>query len=289
MSRRDFLLFVGPSVVIMVMLMIVPLVAAIILGFNQITFQNVTSPIWVGFDNYIFMLQSPEFWSSLSFTLIYIVVTVPVQIFLGLFVALLLDQVRAFRGVYIAATLMPFIVTPIVGTLIFRQSFDSGSGIYPWILENYFGIDYNFFLPDNIRFIVFFHSVWYVTPFAIVTLYAGLKSVPQEALEAARVDGANWGQRLWSVVIPYLRSLFIFVALITIMDSYRVFDSIFVLTEQNALYNNIRTLMYYNYQVAIEFRALGRANAMSVLTVIGVLVILIPFLYLTYKQQTEDS
>jgi len=270
----------------MVLLMIAPLFASIWLGMHYITFNNVTEPRWSGLDNYIYMLSDPEFWGALRFTLLYILVTVPTHILLGLCVALLLDQVRSFRGVYIAGTLLPFIVTPVVGTLVFRQIFDR-YGLYPYLLKTLFGIDFNFFAPSNIMLLVFLHAIWYITPFAVITLFAGLQTVPEEPLEAALVDGANWFQRLWYVVLPHLRSLFIFIALVSIMDGYRVFDSIFVLTKQNPIYTEIRTLMYYNFQVAVQFQNLGRANAMSVLTVIGIFVILIPFLYMTYKQQME--
>lgn len=271
----------------MLLLMIVPLLAAIWLGLHFITFRNVTSPEWVGLENYLFMLGDEGFWSALRFTIVYIVVTVPLQILIGLGVALLLDQVRAFRGIYIAATLLPFVVTPVVGTLVFRQTFDR-YGIYPYILEQLFGLDINFFTIDNITWLVFFHAIWYVTPFAIITLFAGLQTVPQEPLEAAKVDGASWLMRLRHVVLPHLRSLFLFIALISIMDAYRVFDSIFVLTKQNPVYNHIETLMYYNYQVAVTFQRLGRANAMSVLTVLGIFFILIPFLIVSYREQVEE-
>lgn len=287
MERKHFYFFVGPSLVIMLALMVAPLLAAIWLGFHRMTFSNVTEPVWVGLENYLFMLSDPGFWNSFAFTILYIVVTVPIQIVLGMFVALMLDQVRAFRGIYMAAILLPFIVTPIVGTLIYRQTFDR-YGIYPYILDQVFGIEVNFFLPANIMSLVFFHAIWYVTPFAIVTLFAGLQTIPEEPLEAAKVDGAGWLRRLWHVIIPHLRSLFLLIALISIMDAYRVFDSIFVLTKQNPIYSNVETLMYYNYQVAVVFQRLGRANAMSVMTVIGIFVILVPFLYMTYKQQVEE-
>jgi multiple sugar transport system permease protein len=270
----------------MVLLMVVPLLAAIWLGMHYITFRNVTTPEWVGLENYLFMLSDAGFWNALRFTLVYTAVTVPVHIILGLVVALLLDQVQNFRGVYIAATLLPFIVTPVVGTLVFRQIFDR-YGIYSYLLETLFDIEINFFSTSNIMWLVFLHAIWYITPFAVVTLFAGLQTIPEEPVEAAVVDGATWLQRLWYVVLPQLRSLFIFIALIAIMDAYRVFDSIFVLTKQNPIYTNIETLMYYNFQVAVQFQNLGRANAMSVLTVFGIFVILIPFLYVTYKQQTE--
>jgi ABC-type sugar transport system permease subunit len=271
----------------MVLLMIVPLFAAIWLGMHQLTLRDVTNPVWTGLDNYAAMLADPGFWNAVRFTLSYIVVTIPTHIVLGLVVALLLDQVRNFRGVYLAGTLLPFIVTPIVGTLVFRQTFDR-YGLYPYLLENLFNIEFNFFATSNIMALVFLHAVWYVTPFTVVTLFAGLQTVPEEPLEAALVDGATWMQRLWHVVLPHLRSLFIFIALVSIMDGYRVFDSIFVLTKQNPIYTNIETLMYYNYRIAIQFQDLGRANAMSVLTVLGIFVILIPFLYMTYKQQMEE-
>lgn len=287
MTRRHFYYFVAPSAITMILLMIVPLITAVWLGMHYITFRNVTSPEWVGLENYIFMLNDGDFWNALRFTLLYIAITVPIHIFLGLIVALLLDQVRNFRGVYIAATLLPFIVTPVVGTLVFRQTFDR-YGLYPYLLEQVFGIEMNFFTPSNIMALTFFHSVWYATPFSVVTLFAGLQTVPEEPLEAAQVDGATWFQRLWYVVLPHLRTLFIFIALVSIMDGYRVFDSIFVLTKQNPIYTNVETLMYYNYRIAVQFQNLGRANAMSVLTVIGIFVILIPFLYMTYKQQREQ-
>jgi ABC-type sugar transport system permease subunit len=173
-----------------------------------------------------------------------------------------------------------------VGTLVYRQIFDR-YGLYPYILDTVFNIEISFFATSNIVLLIFSHAIWAGTPFAVVTLFAGLQTVSEEPLEAARVDGANWFQRLWYVVLPHLRSLFIFIALISIMDGYRVFDSIFVLTKQNPIYTNVETLMYYNYQVAVQFQNLGRANAMSVLTVIGIFVILVPFLYMTYKQQME--
>jgi ABC-type sugar transport system permease subunit len=271
----------------MVLLMVVPLLAAVWLGFHFITFRNVTTPEWIGFENYNYMLNDARFWSSLQFTLLYIVIVVPAQILLGLIIAILLDQVKSFRGFYLAATLLPFIVTPIVGTLVYRQVFDR-YGIYPYILEEWFGLEISFFNTSTITLLIFSHAIWYSTPFAVVTLFAGLQTVPEEPLEAAMVDGATWFERLRYVIIPHLRNLFIFIALISIMDAYRVFDSIFVLTKQNPIYTNVETLMYYNYQMAVQFQSLGRANAMSVLTVIGIFVILIPFLYLTYKQQTEQ-
>jgi len=285
MKRRTFLAFVSPSVAIMLLLMVLPLVTAIWLGFNFITFKNLAMPQWVGLENYTEVLSDPAFWASLRFTLLYIVITVPCQILIGFCIALLLDQVTRFRGVYIAASLLPFIVTPIVGTLMFRNVFDR-SGLYTYLLRLIF--DYKLTMNTaTVPILIMLHGIWYSTPFAMITLFAGLQSLPQEPMEAATVDGASTLQKIWYVVLPHMRSLFVFIALIGIMDAYRVFDSIYVLTKQNPLFR-ADTIMYYNFKVALSFGQLGKANAMAMLTVIGIFVVLIPFLITTYRQQTEE-
>ena len=286
MKKGTFTFFVGPSVVIMLALMTLPLLASIVLGLHYITFRNLDEPLWVGFQNYQEVLDDPEFWDSLEFTLIFIAVAVPLRILLGLLFALLLDQIRRFRGVFVAAALVPFVMTPVVGTLIFRDMFDRGGPYWYWMQQLF---DYRLFMNStSVPLLIIFHSIWTATPFAMIVLFAGLQTLPQESLEAARVDGASWLRQLWHVAIPHLRSLFIFIGLISIMDSYRVFDSVFVLTQQNPIYD-AETIMFYNFQVALSFGRLGKANAMSVLTVLGIFVVLIPFLVMTYREQTEES
>ncbi len=286
MKRATFFTFVSPSLVIMIGLMILPLIASIILGLHRITARTLRSPVWVGFQNYEQVLSDPEFWNSLGFTIIFIVITVPVRMLLGLVFALLLDQIRRYRGVFIAGALLPFVLTPVVGTLIFRDLFDTG-GLVAHLLAVLF--DYRVvWNTESVRFLIVFHSVWVSTPFAMIVFFAGLQTLPKERLEAARVDGANWLKALWHIAMPHLRPLFVFVALISIMDSYRVFDSVLVLVRDNPLID-AETVMYYNFQVAEEFRRWGKANAMSILTVLGIFVVLIPFLVMTYRHQLEEG
>lgn len=286
MKRPTFAIFVGPSVFVMTALMILPLLASIVLSLHYITFRTLDEPVWFGLKNYVEVLNDREFWDSLEFTLIFIAVTVPARMALGLIFALLLDQIVRLRGFFIAAALVPFVLTPVVGTLIFRDMFDRG-GLYWYWMQQVF--DYRMFMNSTtVPLLIIFHSVWTATPFAMIVLFAGLQTLPQETLEAARVDGASWLRQLWHVAIPHLRSLFVFIALISIMDSYRVFDSVYVLTQQNAIFD-AETIMYYNFQVALSFQRLGKANAISVLTVLGIFVVLIPFLIMTYREQLEEG
>lgn len=285
MKRKTFLLFSAPSIILMVGLMIFPMAMAVWLGLNFITFANLRTPEFVGLQNYAEVLTDVRFWQSLRFTLLFIGITVPLQMLIGFVVALLLDQISTrIRGIYLAAMLLPMIVVPVVGTLMFKQLFEP-SGLVAWffrtILQQRF-----VFTEFSVKALIILHSIWYVTPFAIVTFFAGLQTLPQDLVDAAAIDGANRWQQIRHVVIPHLRSLLVFVGLISVMDAYRVFDSAFVLTELNPIFK-AHTVMLYNFAVAMRYERLGKANAMAVLTVIAVFVVLVPFLYRTYRDQTE--
>jgi ABC-type sugar transport system permease subunit len=286
MSRQTFLRFVAPSTILMLLLMVLPLFTSIWLSFHFITYRNLHDPQWIGLANYREVLTDPAFWESLRFTMLYMVTIVPAQIVLGFIVAMLLDQIEGrIRGVYIAASLLPFIVTPVVGALVFRHLFDP-NGPCTYLLKTLF--HYKLAMNSTtVRALIILHGIWYTTPWAMIVLFAGLQTLPQEPMEAATVDGANWIQKIWYVVLPHLRSLFVFISLISIMDAYRVFDSIYVLTKQNPLYK-ADTIMYYNFKMAMSYQDLGKANAIAILTVIGIMIILIPFLISTYRQQMEE-
>ncbi len=268
----------------MTLMMIIPLFTAIWLSFNYLTYATLDQPQFIGLRNYIEIIQDPDFWSSFRFTLLFICITIPFELLLGFFLALLVDQIKKGRGWYVAAILIPFIITPVVGTLMFRNMFDRG-GLYYFLLDFF---NYDFILTTNtVRFLIITHGIWYVTPFAMITFFAGLQTLPRETMEAAKIDGANIFKKIQHVVIPHLSPLIVFVSLVSIMDAYRIFDSIIVMSRSNPAFK-VDTIMYYNFKIATAVQRLGKANAVSIITVIGILVVLIPFLVITYKQQKEE-
>ncbi|MEM9774803.1 MAG: sugar ABC transporter permease [Chloroflexota bacterium] len=287
MKRSTFFQFAAPSIFLMTLLMVIPLIMAIWLGMNFITFRNITEPEFVGLQNYIDVLTDSRFWSAARFTTIYTAIVVPSRMVLGLAVALMLDQVsKAIRGVYLSFFLLPFIIVPIVGTLMFKQLFEA-SGLITWAYRVIFEtrLPYN---EGTVKTLIMLHGIWYVTPFALVTYFAGLQTLPSDLLEAASIDGANWWQKIRGIVLPHLRSLTILILLISIMDSYRIFDSIFVLTNNLNPVFKADTLMTYNFSTATQFQRLGKGNAMAVITVIGIMIVLIPNLIQSYREQIEE-
>jgi multiple sugar transport system permease protein len=135
--------------------------------------------------------------------------------------------------------------------------------------------------------LIILYGIWYVAPFAFVVYFAGLQTLSQDQIEAASIDGASRWQKIRHIVIPHVRSLTILILLFSIMDTYRVFDSVFVLSEMNPIYK-ADTVMTYTFQTAVTVQRLGKANAMAIITVFGIMIVLIPNLIQAYREQMEE-
>jgi len=286
MKRSTFLQFAAPSIIIMTLLMVIPLIMAIWLGMNYITYNNINDPQFVGLRNYIEVLRDPRFWQSFSFTGLYMLIIVPAQLVIGFTIALLLDQVSRFtRGIYLSIYLLPFIIVPVVGTLMFKQLFEP-SGLFTWLYQTILDTRFRY-TEVSVKALIIIQGIWYVTPFALVTYFAGLQTLPVEQVEAASIDGASRWQKIRYIVLPHVSSLTVFILLISLMDAYRVFDNVFVLSEMNPIYK-ADTIMSYTFRTAVTVQRLGKANAMAVITVIGIMIVLIPNLIQTYREQVEE-
>ena len=229
--------------------------------------------------------RSTEFMGALRFTLLYTFVTTPFVLLLGFALALGVNQVgQRWRPMYISASLLPFIITPVVGALAIKWLFRD-NGLMPYFLSQ-FGISL-FWMAQawSARLLIILYGIWQVVPFAFIVFYAGLQSVPQDSLEAARIDGANAWQRLYYVTLPHLAPLFVFVTLIHLMDAYRVFEPVVVLT-QGAFTTSVQFLTYY---ILLQENNPYKASAAAVLTTAGISVLLVPLLMRTWKEQRRGG
>ena len=229
--------------------------------------------------------RSTEFIGALRFTLLYTFATTPFVLLLGFALALGVNQVgQRWRPMYISASLLPFIITPVVGALAIKWLFRD-NGLVPYFLSQ-FGISL-FWMAQawSARLLIILYGIWHVVPFAFIVFYAGLQSVPQDSLEAARIDGANSWQRLWYVTLPHLAPLFVFVTLIHLMDAYRVFEPVMVLT-QGAFTTSVQYLTYY---ILLQENNPYKASAAAVLTTAGIAVLLVPLLVRTWKEQRRGG
>lgn len=231
-------------------------------------------------------LMNIRFWSALRFTLVFTLVTLPLVLGVGLLIALAVNNtVHRIKGPVIFISLLPFIITPVIGALSIRWLF-IGDGILTAGLEWWLDRDIAMFAQAwTIELMMYIYRVWHVAPFAFVVFYAGLQSVNSEALEAAIIDGANHWQRLRFIIIPHLLPLVIFLTLIHLMDAYRVFEEIVGFSASA----HVVSLQWLTYEFLLQDgtgqRAISRASASAILTMIGIAVLLGPPLRRVWKEQ----
>ena len=286
MKFKTFLQFTAPSNIVMITLMIIPLGLAVYIGFNRVSYSTFNKPVFVGFLNYMEVLLDPSFWEAVFWNLLIILVVVPAHIVIAFIAALILDQVTGrIRGIYLAAMLLPMIVVPVIGTVVFRQLFDP-SGLIAWFFRVVLGERF-LFNETSMKILILIHSTWISTPFALVIFFAGLQMLRRDLIDSASIDGANRIQQVWYVIIPQLRSLFLLNAIFAVMDLLRLFDNVFVLTRMNPIFHS-DTMQTYLYRIAMTVKRLGKANAGAVLTVVIIMVVLIPLLIYLYREQVEE-
>ena len=324
MKTRSFVHFVAPSVLLMLALLALPLAMTVWLSLRNcapelelVTVQQ-TGPFgaqavttqrarmddagraiencrFVGAEYYRKILgidanagggaAHNEFLGALAFTLTYIAATTPFILAGGMLLALAMNRVtRRLKGLFIAASLLPFIITPVVGALAIKWLFRD-NGLVPHVLGQ-FGVQV-FWMAQawSARLLIILYGIWHVLPFAFIVFYAGLQSVPQDSLEAATLDGATRWQKLRFVTLPHMAPLIVFVTLIHLMDAYRVFEPVLVLT-QGAFTTSVQYLTYF---ILLQENNPYKASAAAVLTIAGIAVLLIPLLRKTWREQRRGA
>ena len=225
-----------------------------------------------------------EFYQALRFTLTFTLVTLPFVIGFGLLIALMVDNtVRALRGPIIFISLLPYIITPVIGALSIRWLF-VGDGILTAAFSAMLGEKIYFFAHGwTIELLMLFYRVWHIAPFAFVVFYAGLQTVNRDTLESAIIDGASRFERLRFVVLPHLMPLIIFVSLIHLMDAYRVFEEVIGFGSQ--AHRISLQWLTFNLMAPDQSgnRAISRASASAMLTIVGVAFLLTPLLMRTWR------
>ncbi|MEL6243456.1 MAG: sugar ABC transporter permease [Pseudomonadota bacterium] len=228
--------------------------------------------------------QTIDFWKALRFTLTFTLITLPLVIVMGLLIALVINNAtKAIRGPVIFVSLLPFIITPVIGALSINWLF-RGDGILTATLEWWLARDIAMFAQAwTIEILMMFYRVWHVAPFAAIVFYAGLQTVNQDSLESAIIDGASRWQRLRFIVVPHLMPLIIFVSMIHLMDSYRVFEEIIGFSSQG----HVISLQWLTYDFLVPDeagnRSISRASASAMLTMIGIVLLLIAPLRRTWR------
>lgn len=206
---------------------------------------------WVGLENWTSLFQDQRALNSLRITLTYSAIALFFELILGMAIALLLDSPIFGRGLWQTLIVLPMVTPPAVAGLIFRLLEHSDFGIISWILYGAGIIDPSEpLLGGTGRHAlagVLLVDIWQWTPFCTIILLAGLKALPVDIMEAAAVDGANAWQKFWLIKLPLLRNVLTVVILFRLIDLYRAFDYIYILTSGGPG-QRTETLSFYAYQ-----------------------------------------
>lgn len=233
-------------------------------------------------------LGNLPFYRAMAFTLTFTFVVTPLVIVVGLMVALAVNTVSArLKGVVIFFSLLPFVITPLIGALVLFWMIDArgilGTAIQ-WLAND---PDLSLKASTGMMWIALMvYGVWHAAPFAFVIFYAGLQTLPMDQIEAAQIDGASRWQRVRYVVVPHLMPLITFVALMQLMDNFRVFEPI-VGFNAEAHAQSLSWAIFND--LGGEVQQLSSAAATSVMTIIGVAILLSPVLYRTWRDNRRSS
>ena len=249
------------------------------LALNEIHEIVLNSDDW---SNIFSRLANLPFYRAMGFTLTFTFLVTPFVIIIGFLVAMTVNALHArLKGVVIFFSLLPFVVTPLIGALVLFWMIDS-RGILGAAVQWLAG-DPSLSLKASTGLMwisLIIYGIWHTAPFAFVIFYAGLQTLPLDQIEAAKIDGASRWQQVRYVVIPHLMPLITFVALIQLMDNFRVFEPI---VGFNASAHATSLSWFIFNDLGGETRQLSAASASSVLTIIGVSILLFPVLVRTWQ------
>tara|TARA_B100001996_G_scaffold377482_2_gene360175 strand:- start:386 stop:1417 length:1032 start_codon:yes stop_codon:yes gene_type:complete len=257
------------------------------LAFNEIMISWQTSN---SFQEFFKNIMNLPFYKALVFTITYTAFVTPMVLILGFLVALSVNRLPSiFKGPTIFCSLLPFIVTPLIGALILFWMIDA-DGIIGGTLQIIFdNPDLSLKASPPLTWItLIIYGIWHSAPFSFIVFYAGLQTVPKETIESAKIDGANKWEQVRYVMIPHLMPLVIFIALMQIMDNFRVFEPI-VGFNASANATSLSWLIYNDLRGTDGNMVFGSAAATSFLMIIGVCILLTPVLIRTWRSYQATS
>jgi multiple sugar transport system permease protein len=235
---------------------------------------------FIGLANYASLLHDARFWSALANTAYFVGVAVPLELVVGLLFALLLDSAVRGRNALRAAVLVPWAIPTVVSAKTWSYLFSPESG---GIVGKLFaGVNW-LGTPGYAMHAAILVDVWKTTPFVALLLLAGLQTIPASVYEAARVDGASVWRTLWQIKLPLIRMSVLIALLFRTLDAFRVFDSIYVLT-QGGPANTTETLSIYTYKTLMRSGDFGYGSTLAVATFFCVALISVLYLMLFRKR-----
>ncbi|MCR1972924.1 sugar ABC transporter permease [Clostridium sporogenes] len=259
-KNLKFIGFTSPWIIGFLAITLIPMISSIIISFTE--WNILTQPKWVGIKNYIDIFNDPLFYKSLKVTLLYTAFSVPINVVLSLFIALLLNNNIKHMNMYRTIYYLPAVVSGVVVSLLWAWIFNPEFGLLNNMLSK-IGIEGCQWIYDEKWVIpsLIIMGIWGIGGGIIIYL-SGLQSIPKDLYEAAKIDGASFWQNLIHITIPSMSPILLFTTLTSIIGSLQTFTQAYVMTEGGPNHGSL-FYAYYVYKHAFTWHKMGKACALA--------------------------
>ena len=290
-SHRLAFLFLLPSIVFVGLFTLFPIFESFRLSFYRMI---LTLPWlgqkWVGWENYTDLWTDPVAIQSLTTTLIFVAVTIPLELLFGLGMALVMNEVFRGRGLLRAVVLIPWAIPTVVSSQMWRFIFNDRYGLFNFVL---FGDDTARYFapmadPQLALIAIMVAEVWKTTPFPALIILAGLQTIPDELYEAASIDGATAWQKFRHLTLPLIRPALLLALLFRTIDALRVFDLVFVMT-QGGPADATNVLQFYGYKKTFAEGMVGYGSTIAVAVFLLSLTVALVYLRVLKASQLQEG
>jgi trehalose/maltose transport system permease protein len=276
---RSAWLFLTPMIVVLALVAGWPLFRTIAFSFTDANLSELDSSQFIGFENYVWLLQDPDWWQAVRNTLFFTVVSVSIETTLGLLIALALNAHFKGRGLLRAAVLIPWAIPTVVSAQMWRWMFNDVYGVvnevmlftglaaepWAWLAD-----------PQLSMAAVIAVDVWKTTPFMALLILAGLQMLPQDCYENAKIDGVNPIVVFFRVTLPLLKPAILVAVIFRTLDALRIFDLIYVMQGNK---QDTMSMSIYARQQLVDFQDVGYGSAAATLLFMIIALITVVYLY----------
>ena len=282
-------LLIAPATLVLLGVFVYPFGYALYISFTEWTIGQQLAPTWAGLANYSSLVGDGRFLNAIFRSTIFVSFAVTIEFILGFVLALIFNKRLPAFGIFRTVAVLPVMVMPIATGLVWFYVLNFRYGPLNVLLGT-LGLPAQNWLPHPTGAMgaLILADVWQWTPFVMIVIVAGLRSLPEYVYEAAALDGLRPVETFFKITVPLLRPVIFIVLLLRFMDAFKLMDLVYILT-QGGPAGRTETLSYYIYVMGLQLFRVGLAAAVSILFLIFISIAAQVFVRYMYREQALDE
>jgi len=278
--------FILPTIVLLVVMNIFPLIYSLFLSFSRYTAKSLTvwgkNPLMVGGKNYADILTDPVMWNRFLITAKYVLLSVGGEMIIGFGLALLLQAKFKGKGIITTLLVLPMTMSPVIVGLMWRLFYDPNWGMFNFLL----GLGRIDWISDPSRnlYAVVIADIWMWTPFVMLLSIAGLSAVPKYLYEAAEIDRASWWYKFTRITLPMVYPLLLVALIFRTMEAFKIFDLPMGITGRGATAPQLLSMYLYNVGFVTWKTSYGSAIGYIML----IMIIAVTSIFIKYLNKAKE-